>query len=145
MCSAKCIYNSTLFKVELIESRGFKAETHNIITSDGYKLTMFRIVNPNFNKTQRQQMVPVLLQHGLACESSFFLIGSLNGTLQSDNSFVEDNGNIITNCDPNSNQTTGMSLAFVLATCGYDVWLGNNRANGASRGHVSLSEFGMFL
>ena len=103
---------------------------------------MFRIINPNINSSQRQNMDPVLIEHGYLCDSSFFLLTSLNGKLLPNNSFVEDNGNIITKCDPSSTQTTGSSLPLVLATCGYDVWLGNQRGNGVSQGHVYLSELG---
>ena len=47
---------------------------------------------------------------------------------------------IITNCDLTGNQT-GISLAFVLATCGYDVWLGNQRANGVTTGNIHYSQW----
>ena len=113
-----------------------------VITSDGYVLTMFRIINPNINSSQRQNMSPVLFQHGLLCDSSLFLLTNPDGKLQPNNSFIEDNGNIITNCHPSSNQTTGTSLVFVLATCGYDVWQGNQRGNGVSNQHVHLSQLG---
>ena len=103
---------------------------------------MFRIINPNINSSQRQNMDPVLIEHGFLCNSGFFLLTSLNGKLLPNNSFVEDNGNIITKCDPSSAETTGSSLPLVLATCGYDVWLGNQRGNGVSQGHVYLSELG---
>ena len=53
-----------------------------------------------------------------------------------------ENGNIITNCDPSFGETTGISIAFVLATCGYDVWLGNGRGNGVSNQHLYLTELG---
>ena len=131
------------FQVELIQSRGFYSEVHKVTTADGYILTMFRIVNPNLDSSQQQKMTPVLLQHGLFCDSTFFLIASQNGMLLPNNMFVEgENGNIITNCDPSFGETTGISIALVLATCGYDVWLGNGRGNGVSNQHLYLTELG---
>ena len=104
---------------------------------------MFRIVNPNLNSSKQQKITPVLLQHGLFFDSTFYLIASQNGMLLPNNTFVEgENGNIITNCSPSFGQTTGISIAFVLATCGYDVWLGNGRGNGVSNQHLYLSELG---
>ena len=132
-----------MFEAELIQSRGFYSEVHKVYTADGYILTMFRIVNPNLNSSQHQKMTPVLIEHGLFSDSTFFLMASLNGTLLPNNTFVEgENGDIITNCDPSFGQTTGISIAFVLATCGYDVWLGNGRGNGVSNQHLYLSELG---
>src|SRR5688572_3667725 len=48
---------------QLIESRGFVSETHHVTTADGYILTLFRIVNPDVNETERKR--PIILQHGL--------------------------------------------------------------------------------
>ena len=132
------------FQVELIQSRGFHAEIHKVTTSDGYILSMFRIINPNIDSSiNKTPKIPVLIQHGLFSDSTYFLIPSLDGKLLSNNMFVEDNGNIITNCDPSTGQTTGISIAFVLATCGYDVWMGNARGNGVGGNqHLYLSELG---
>ena len=133
------------FQVELIQSRGFHTQIHKVTTSDGYILSMFRIINPNIDpsKNKTPKKTPVLIQPGIFSDSTFFLIASLDGKLLPNNMFIEDHGKIITNCDPSDGQTTGISIAFVLATCGYDVWMGNARGNGVGGNqHLYLSELG---
>ena len=57
---------------EFIESRGFKAETHEVLTGDGYYLAIHRIVNP-FVATKGN---PVFLQHGLMGSSTGWIMNS---------------------------------------------------------------------
>ena len=105
-------------------------------------MKFFRIINPNLNETLRQKMQVVFLQHCLNCDSSIFLALS-HGKLHANNEYIEyidSDEKIITNCDLTGNQT-GISLAFVLATCGYDVWLDNQRANGVSTGNIHYSQW----
>ena len=52
----------------------------------------------------------VLMQHGLMCDSMFWLANDADKT-----------------------------PAFVLAELGYDVWLGNNRGNRFAKGHKTLN------
>lgn len=97
---------------QIIRRAGYPAESHVIQTEDGYLLTLHRIPGDN-NST------PVLLQHGLLCSSTDWVITGKN-----------------------------RGLAFILADQGYDVWLGNIRGNTYSRAHVHLlpsdSEFWNF-
>lgn len=108
----------------LIRSRGFEVELHEVVTEDGYILTMHRIVdvhnnnnNNNVNLTRR----PVILQHGLMGSAIDFLLNSpfLRGP----------------------NGTLGDTLGFTLhLTDRYDVWLANSRGNEYSQRHRAYTK-----
>lgn len=104
---------------ELIESRGFVAEEHEIVTKDGYILTCFRIVNPLRNVTKR----PVILQHGLFSSSRDWLVAAPGGYAHE------------------SPDQVGNNIGFELAKAGHDVWLSNTRGNTYSMKHISRSKW----
>jgi pimeloyl-ACP methyl ester carboxylesterase len=76
---------------------GLRVDTYEIITDDGFVLTVQRIVDPKETLEDRQKRKPILCLHGL---------------LQSSGSFCS---------------SGKQSLAYFFHDEGYDVWLGNNR------------------
>lgn len=143
-------------KSEIISSRGFIPESHTVVTTDGYILTVFRIINPYLQQNRTTNLRPIYLQHGLFGNSDDFLLNRV-GFLGSDGIYIEGN-NLVNNCTANDPNLVATTLGFVLSACGYDVWLGecseswkycifiimyinltgNNRGNRYSKRHILL-------
>ncbi|XP_063366211.1 lipase 3-like [Cydia amplana] len=97
---------------QLIALHGYPAESHMVITEDGYILTLHRIPHAKVGNGSRRIDIPrktVLLHHGLLGSSADWVIAGPE-----------------------------KSLAYVLSNAGYDVWLANVRGNTYSRAHITL-------
>ncbi|XP_063163536.1 lipase member M-like [Candoia aspera] len=95
---------------EILQHHGYPCEEHEILTNDGYFLTINRILYGRKTSEKTASRPSVLVMPG-----------------------------VLTNCgiwvanEPNS------SLGFILADAGFDVWLANNRGSRWCKRHQHLS------
>ncbi|KAH9393945.1 Alpha/beta-hydrolase lipase region [Tyrophagus putrescentiae] len=99
---------------ELILSRGYVLIQHKVVTDDNYIITLDRVVRPGEPKGK-----PVVLFHGIWCQSSVFFVNSPE--------------------DEEDQSEHGPNLGFALLEAGYDLWLPNARGNGISDEHLNMS------
>ena len=72
--TAACVDRDCFASVpQLVKENGYPVESHDVVTSDGYILTMHRIPRPG--------SPAVLLQHGLLDASETWVINSANNSL----------------------------------------------------------------
>lgn len=91
------------------ELLGLKIQQYKVVTDDGFILEVERLYNPEVEISTINRRKPIFLLHGLLGSSGCFLSGGKK------------------------------SLAYLLVSRNYDVWLGNNRG-GHFPNHTKFSE-----
>ncbi|KAI1286408.1 putative lysosomal acid lipase/cholesteryl ester hydrolase [Halotydeus destructor] len=108
---------------EIIESRGFVSQSHEVVTQDGYILTINRLYN---GLSDSGDKYPVILGHGSRTGGAMWVTMDGNGRCKRDGATEDDE------CE--------RSLAFCLANRNYDVWIINFRGSRLSRRHVEYDK-----
>lgn len=71
--SSKIIYTQNNVKPDRIKQEGYPVEEHEVVTDDGYILTIFRIPFGNKSPLTEKPRPPVLVNHGLLESSNSWI------------------------------------------------------------------------
>lgn len=72
-----CINHFTLiilFQPDIIRGHGYPVEVHNVITKDGYVLSLYRIPGSPNSEMDLITKIPVLMLHGLFESSNAWIV-----------------------------------------------------------------------
>lgn len=82
------VYNNTMITIlkivqdDFIRREGYPVERHTVITTDGYNLTVHRIpYSKNEDPSTINKKPAVLVQHGILCSSTDWVISGQNSSL----------------------------------------------------------------
>lgn len=130
---------------EMIRSRGFEVEDHEVTTRDGYILSVQKIINPLVEPQDRHKLKAVIVQHGISSVSTEWIIFSnyARPAPWPPREGPQDNNGTQAGEDLSGGEREHprhpRSLPLYLANKGYSVYLTNSRGNRYSQKHVSLS------
>ena len=82
--SAKVVFTHSLTQfslAELVVEKGYPLETYEVVTEDGYILTVYRIPHGKQRHTQKGNKPVVYLQHGITLASNSFAILNANESM----------------------------------------------------------------
>ncbi|KAG9509228.1 Triacylglycerol lipase 1 [Fragariocoptes setiger] len=128
---------------EIIAEHGFICENHTVLTADGYKLSLVRIVNPLVAKRTKLKR-PILFSHGLFESATIWLFNSKDVKPRRYPHHVDkvrygygpEFERLVLEPKSFADRKSG---PFLLANYGYDVWLLSFRGTEYSLRHTNLT------
>lgn len=126
---------------EIVKLRGFKAEDHEVTTTDGYILNLVKATNPLINggKGGADGKPPVLFMHGYSNNANIWIVNSVDAepkdhSKQEVDKMCEEDLKKLAAGDKAFN-----SVAFTFLNFGHEVWLLNRRGTQQSQKHKDKS------